>query len=105
MKRFFQTVEKDGSFKRLSLSSVDSPFSAGGDVVSVEGALTDDAGQREKREPHKFLTWNANSLLLRMKKDWPELSKLVQTLDPDAIAIQVPFLLLHFPSSPTSVIM
>ncbi|KAH0468226.1 hypothetical protein IEQ34_003259 [Dendrobium chrysotoxum] len=91
MKRFFQPVKKDGSFpsKKPSLSSADPLHSTVGDLVSVEGTHPVEAGERERREPCKFLTWNANSLLLRMKKDLPEFSNLVQTLDPDAIAIQV----------------
>ncbi|PKU83074.1 hypothetical protein MA16_Dca007745 [Dendrobium catenatum] len=88
MKRFFQPVKEDGSFKKPSLSSADPLLSTVGDLVSVEGIHTVEAGERERREPCKFLTWNANSLLLRMKKDLPEFSNLVQTLDPDVIAIQ-----------------
>ncbi|PPS04079.1 hypothetical protein GOBAR_AA16596 [Gossypium barbadense] len=41
-----------------------------------------------KKEPLKFLTWNANSLLLRVKSNWPEFSNFVSNLDPDVIAIQ-----------------
>ncbi|XP_058093825.1 DNA-(apurinic or apyrimidinic site) endonuclease isoform X2 [Magnolia sinica] len=77
MKRFFQTMEKDGSFKKPSLSP--SPASA-----SEEGKK----GEEERKEPLKFLTWNANSFLLRVKNNWPDFSKFVETLDPDVIAIQ-----------------
>ncbi|XP_058093826.1 DNA-(apurinic or apyrimidinic site) endonuclease isoform X3 [Magnolia sinica] len=78
MKRFFQTMEKDGSFKKPSLSP--SPASA-----SEEGKK----GEEERKEPLKFLTWNANSFLLRVKNNWPDFSKFVETLDPDVIAIQM----------------
>ncbi|XP_020592301.1 DNA-(apurinic or apyrimidinic site) lyase isoform X2 [Phalaenopsis equestris] len=88
MKRFFQPVEKDGSFKKPSISFTDPPLSSSSNSVFVEVSPTVEACEIQRREPCKFLTWNANSLLLRIKKDWPEFSNLVQTLDPDAIAIQ-----------------
>ncbi|KAL0355252.1 UNVERIFIED_CONTAM: DNA-(apurinic or apyrimidinic site) lyase [Sesamum radiatum] len=89
MKRFFKPVEKDGSFKKPTLSSSSSP-------VKDSEKLTEnasDAGNEEnvdtaKKEPLKFLTWNANSFLLRIKNNWPEFSKFVESLDPDVIAIQ-----------------
>lgn len=46
-----------------------------------------------RHDPTKFVTWNANSLLLRVKADWKEFSHFVQTLNPDVICIQVPFCL------------
>lgn len=75
MKRFFQPVEKDGSAKRPNLSS----------PKSEETSMED----KPKREPTKFLTWNANSFLLRIKNNWPEFTKFITTFDPDVIAIQV----------------
>ncbi|KAJ0974644.1 hypothetical protein J5N97_016609 [Dioscorea zingiberensis] len=78
MKRFFRPVEKDGSSKKPCSSST-SPALADG---------VDAGASPAKAEPLNFLTWNANSLLLRVKNNWPEFSKFVQTLDPDVIAMQ-----------------
>ncbi|KAK3439820.1 hypothetical protein EUGRSUZ_B00162 [Eucalyptus grandis] len=75
MKRFFKPVEKDGSNKKPALSH-------GGDDGETAGE------EKKKREPLKFLTWNANSFLLRVKNNWPEFTKFVSDLDPDVIAIQ-----------------
>lgn len=83
MKRFFKPVEKEGSCKKPSLSSPSpspSPSKENGENREVSG--------EETGEPSKFLTWNANSFLLRVKNNWPEFTKLVSTLDPDVIAIQ-----------------
>ncbi|KAG0450081.1 hypothetical protein HPP92_026949 [Vanilla planifolia] len=89
MKRFFKPVANDDSFKRTCLSCT-APNPPTGDVsVDAKGdCKAEEAGERERREPRKFLTWNANSFLLRLKKNFAEFSKLVQALDPDAIAIQ-----------------
>ncbi|MBA0834872.1 hypothetical protein Goarm_007193, partial [Gossypium armourianum] len=78
MKRFFKPIEKEGSAKKPSLSP------------SKNGAENGDAQPEVdvKKEPLKFLTWNANSLLLRVKSNWPEFSNFVSNLDPDVIAIQ-----------------
>ncbi|KAF8408358.1 hypothetical protein HHK36_007507 [Tetracentron sinense] len=76
MKRFFQPVQKDGSFKKPCTSS----------PATTEEQK--DGKNIEKAEPVKFLTWNANSFLLRVKNNWPEFTKFVETLDPDVIAIQ-----------------
>ena len=77
LKRFFQPIQKDGSSKKPALST---------------NSYDDDGGtQSETNEPLKFMTWNANSLLLRAKNNWPEFSKLVTSFDPDIIAIQVFF--------------
>ncbi|XP_057534602.1 DNA-(apurinic or apyrimidinic site) endonuclease isoform X1 [Amaranthus tricolor] len=74
LKRFFQPIQKDGSSKKPALST---------------NSYDDDGGtQSETNEPLKFMTWNANSLLLRAKNNWPEFSKLVTSFDPDIIAIQ-----------------
>ncbi|KAL0535334.1 hypothetical protein IC582_029663 [Cucumis melo] len=77
MKRFFKPIEKEGSSKKAALS----PSLKDNDDDSESSAP-------DKKEPLKFVTWNANSLLLRVKNDWPEFTKFVTNLDPDAIAIQ-----------------
>ncbi|KAL3512634.1 hypothetical protein ACH5RR_025351 [Cinchona calisaya] len=77
MKRFFKPVEKDGSFKKPNQSD-SSPFETA-EIASENGS---------KKDPLKFLTWNANSFLLRVKSDWPEFTSFVENLDPDVIAIQ-----------------
>ncbi|KAJ7956117.1 DNA-(apurinic or apyrimidinic site) lyase [Quillaja saponaria] len=76
MKRFFQPVEKDGSSKKPSLSP------------SKKDDKNKETQRVEKNEPLKFVTWNANSFLLRVKNNWPEFIKFVTSLDPDVIAIQ-----------------
>lgn len=73
LKRFFKPIEKDGCSKKPALSTK-------GDA--------EDEGKQSGKEPLKFLTWNANSFLLRAKNNWPEFSKFVSTVDPDVIAIQ-----------------
>ncbi|KAL6641648.1 hypothetical protein ACP70R_019829 [Stipagrostis hirtigluma subsp. patula] len=82
MKRFFQPVPKDGSpaKKRPAADSGDAPAVAGDAGGGGEGSPGE--------EPRKFLTWNANSLLLRMKSDWPAFSQFVARLDPDVICVQ-----------------
>jgi hypothetical protein len=90
MKRFFQPVPKDGSPSKKRQAAAaepgDGPASAG--AATGAGAGGDGEG-RPAEEPRKFLTWNANSLLLRMKSDWPAFSQLVARLDPDVICVQV----------------
>lgn len=80
MKRFFQPVEKDGSAKKPTLPQSDKDKDNDNGETSVDGT---------KKEPLKFLTWNANSFLLRVKNDWPEFTNFVTSFDPDVIAIQV----------------
>ncbi|GJN13406.1 hypothetical protein PR202_gb00102 [Eleusine coracana subsp. coracana] len=82
MKRFFQPVPKEGSpAKKRPAAATDSG--------NATGAAGDGDGEgKPGEEPRKFLTWNANSLLLRMKNDWPAFSKFVARLDPDVICIQ-----------------
>ncbi|KAK9995560.1 hypothetical protein SO802_020246 [Lithocarpus litseifolius] len=75
MKRFFKPVEKEGSSKTPSLSQPEKE-----EDVSLSN--------ENKGEPSKFMTWNANSFLLRVKKNWPVFTKLVTSFDPDVIAIQ-----------------
>ena len=79
MKRFFKPVEKEGSSKKPSLSQPEKE-----EDVSLSN--------EDKGEPSKFMTWNANSFLLRVKNNWPEFTKLVTSFDPDVIAIQVTLL-------------
>ncbi|KAF7124282.1 hypothetical protein RHSIM_Rhsim12G0171200 [Rhododendron simsii] len=84
MKRFFQPIQKEGSsFKKSTLS----PPSTNNHAQNPE-ASGDDNKKKKKKEPSKFVTWNANSFLLRVKNNWPEFTKFVETLDPDVIAIQ-----------------
>ncbi|KAL6552577.1 DNA-(apurinic or apyrimidinic site) endonuclease [Orobanche hederae] len=79
MKRFFKPIEKDGSFKKPTLSS-----------SSLE--KTTKHGEENSgtaiNEPSKFLTWNANSFLLRIKNNWSEFSTFIENFDPDVIALQ-----------------
>lgn len=85
MKRFFQPIEKDGSFKKPTISSVSSSEKDGEQTTET---ISESAGEN-KKEPRKFLTWNANSFLLRIKNNWTEFTKFIENLDPDVIAIQV----------------
>lgn len=88
MKRFFKPVEKDGSAKKPALSSLSSPSKDSEKPTENAAAVNDGNNETTKKEPSKFLTWNANSLLLRIKNNWTEFSKFVENLDPDVIAIQ-----------------
>ena len=88
MKRYFQPVEKDGSAKKPTLLSPSKKDGENGETI----------GEDTKKEPVKFLTWNANSFLRRVKNDWPEFTKFVTGFDPDVIAIQVTIsLFFHVP--------
>ncbi|KAH7549777.1 hypothetical protein JRO89_XS13G0081000 [Xanthoceras sorbifolium] len=82
MKRFFKPIEKDGSAKKPALS----PSKNNGETEKSETSQE----ENNKREPLKFLTWNANSLLLRVKNNWPEFSKFVTSFDPDIIEVRMP---------------
>ncbi|XP_024025028.1 DNA-(apurinic or apyrimidinic site) lyase [Morus notabilis] len=82
MKRYFQPVAKDGSAKKPTLSP---PSRKDGDG---DGENEETLGDATKKEPLKFMTWNANSFLLRVKNDWPEFTSFVTRFDPDIIAIQ-----------------
>ncbi|RAL47542.1 hypothetical protein DM860_011280 [Cuscuta australis] len=87
MKRFFQPIQKDGSSKKPALS----PSAKGGEEAAATAAADPNSavsGENQKKDPTKFLTWNANSFLLRIKNNWPEFSQFVESLDPDVIAIQ-----------------
>ncbi|KAH9551486.1 hypothetical protein CY35_09G017900 [Sphagnum magellanicum] len=61
MKRFFKAVERDGSFKKQVLSQA---TTHGGGYAADGGA--------EKREPSKFMAWNAISFLLCLKNNRDE---------------------------------
>ncbi|XP_073037231.1 DNA-(apurinic or apyrimidinic site) endonuclease [Primulina eburnea] len=80
MKRFFQPVQKDASFKKPTLSSVK-------DCEEISVFVEENKCSTAK-VPSKFLTWNANSLLLRIKNNLSDLSKFLLNVDPDVIAIQ-----------------
>lgn len=97
MKRFFKPIEKEGSAKKPSLSSdCASAVKPEGEGEGEALAKGENANEETKKDPIRFLTWNANSLLLRIKNDWPQFSSFVQTLDPDIICIQVLFSLSCF---------
>ncbi|KAL4193458.1 hypothetical protein AMTRI_Chr06g199450 [Amborella trichopoda] len=84
MKRFFQPIQKDGSSKKPSLSSPEKMYSC-----SQSPEKTNSGNSiPENAEPLKFMTWNANSFLLRVKNNWPEFTEFVRRIDPDIIAIQ-----------------
>ncbi|CAN1294228.1 DNA-(apurinic or apyrimidinic site) endonuclease [Linum perenne] len=76
MKRFFKPIEKDGSAKKPALEQQQQE--------DQSAAKLDD----QTNQPLKFVTWNANSFLLRVKNNWPEFSNLVSRIDPDVIAVQ-----------------
>ncbi|KAI5665007.1 hypothetical protein M9H77_24330 [Catharanthus roseus] len=86
MKRFFQPVEKDGSFKKPNISP--SSFASPKNGEKSEETPPENVEENKENEPLKFLTWNANSFLLRIKNNWSEFTKFVENLDPDVIAIQ-----------------
>ncbi|KAK9113545.1 hypothetical protein Syun_020342 [Stephania yunnanensis] len=90
MKRFFQPVKKDESFKKPNLSENTSSTQIEQQRREEEGEDTENAEENNNnKEPTKFVTWNANSFLLRVKNNWPEFTKFVETHDPDVIAVQV----------------
>lgn len=78
MKRFFKSVRREGSFKRLAASCGEN----GTPICFREDS--------EKREPSKFMSWNANSFFLRSKSNREKVFSPLRRLDPDVIAIQVP---------------
>lgn len=94
MKRFFQPIEKDGSFKKPTISCVSSSDKDGEQTTTTQ--TISETASDNKKEPTKFLTWNANSFLLRIKNNWTEFTKFIENLDPDVIAIQVLQLSLYF---------
>ncbi|KAH9613819.1 hypothetical protein KSS87_021710 [Heliosperma pusillum] len=81
LKRFFKPIEKDGSAKKPTLSSK-SPEKNPNEDEEINGDNV------HNQEPLKFLTWNVNSLLLRVKNNWSDFSNFITSLDPDIIAIQ-----------------
>uniref|UniRef100_A0A0E0BRC0 Endonuclease/exonuclease/phosphatase domain-containing protein n=1 Tax=Oryza glumipatula TaxID=40148 RepID=A0A0E0BRC0_9ORYZ len=97
MKRFFQPVPKDGSpaKKRPAASASSDSDSLGGDAPALSPAAAacaigegDSPPAPREEEPRRFVTWNANSLLLRMKSDWPAFCQFVSRVDPDVICVQ-----------------
>nr|GMD32951.1 DNA-(apurinic or apyrimidinic site) lyase [Ipomoea batatas] len=87
MKRFFQPIQKDGSFKKPTLAPADKTTASSTESNPVDAV--ENHNDNRKKDPTKFLTWNANSFLLRIKNNWPEFINFVETFDPDVIAIQV----------------
>jgi hypothetical protein len=75
MKRFFKVVEKDS--EKCSKKAKEN-----------ENENEEEEKVETKKEPLKFMTWNANSLFLRVKNNWSEFSNFITTFDPDVIAIQ-----------------
>ena len=103
MKRFFQPIAKNSPDKRVQTDDSSRVIQAK-KCTSLEAPNTDDGTlkaspvdvssqaskiQKDGRNPSIFMTWNANSFLLRMKKDGHDFRKLVEQYDPDIIAIQV----------------
>jgi hypothetical protein len=78
MKRFFKAVERDGSFKKQTLSQA----AGGGGGYVADGRI-------ENREFGKFMPRNVNSFVLRLKNDRDEVLSLLHRLDPNVIVIQV----------------
>ncbi|CAI0548247.1 unnamed protein product [Linum tenue] len=82
MKRFFKPIEKDGSAKKPALEQQ-------GNGEQPDGAADSGVGlANQNQQPLKFVTWNANSFLLRVKNNWPEFCIFVSRIDPDVIAVQ-----------------
>lgn len=87
MKRFFQPVAKNGTAtKKQAVESKEL-----NDVT--ESAAAEAESGNEAKEPLRFLSWNANSFLLRLKNNRTEFVDLIRSFDPDVIAIQVSYLL------------
>lgn len=87
MKRFFPTVQRDGSFKKLATlrdgeAVVGSPPAADPLADPPTTTTADSPG------PLRFMSWNANSLILRLKNNLEEITGFLKRLDPDVIAIQ-----------------
>lgn len=79
MKRFFKVIEKDS--EKCSKKAKENEN-------EEEEKKQYENEEETKKEPLKFMTWNANSLLLRVKNNWSEFSNFITTFDPDVIAIQ-----------------
>lgn len=79
MKRFFKVIEKDS--EKCSKKPKENEN-------EEEKKQDENEEEATKKEPLKFMTWNANSLLLRVKNNWSEFSNFITTFDPDVIAIQ-----------------
>ncbi|KAG9446333.1 hypothetical protein H6P81_012461 [Aristolochia fimbriata] len=81
MKRFFKPIEKETSNKKPAISPSPS-------VAAVHDDGKNGEALSERKEPLKFMTWNANSFLLRVKNNWDEFVNFVATIDPDVLALQ-----------------
>ena len=88
MKRFFQPVPKDGSPAKKRPTGAAASDCADGPAAATAASAGGGEGA-PCEEPRSFVTWNANSLLLRMKSDWSAFSQFVARLDPDVICVQV----------------
>ncbi|MCO5548735.1 hypothetical protein L7F22_002196 [Adiantum nelumboides] len=110
MKRFFPTVQRDASFKKMAMSQegeimASSPSAtAENDSILVNCCTSPEAApatataaaasntclEKELQEegPLRFMSWNANSFFLRIKNNLEELTSFIQRFDPDVIAIQ-----------------
>lgn len=105
MKRYFLPVSSDPSkrSKAPAQSSEGGDFRPG-DGEPPPGDAADDhdqngaagaAAARESTgvhasapEPLRFMTWNVNSLLLRLKNNKEEVFRFIENVDPDVIALQ-----------------
>ena len=103
MKRFFKPIAKNSPDKRIQTddssrviqtkkcTSLEAPNTDDGTSKASPVDVSSQAAKIKKdgRNPSTFMTWNANSFLLRMKMDAHDFRKLVEQHDPDIIAIQV----------------
>ncbi|MCO5562077.1 hypothetical protein L7F22_015703 [Adiantum nelumboides] len=116
MKRFFPTVQRDASFKKMAMSQegeimasspsataengsllvncCTSPEAAPATATAAAASITCLEKELQEQGPLRFMSWNANSFFLRIKNNLEELTSFIQRFDPDVIAIQ--FVLLKF---------
>ncbi|KAL9235583.1 hypothetical protein vseg_010329 [Gypsophila vaccaria] len=83
LKRFFKPIEKEGSSKKPNLCTKLNEENK--ESCEINGDVEDEIN---KKQPLKFITWNANSLLLRAKNNWSHFSDFVTSFDPHIISIQ-----------------
>lgn len=116
MKRYFQPLTRKSPDKRSKTDSTRlvqtekcSPLETpeNNDGPSKELLLQSSCQvseiETDGRNPSTFMTWNANSFLLRIKKDSHEFQKFIEQHDPDIIAIQVSMTALR--SMPRNILM
>lgn len=111
MKRYFQPITGKSPDKRIKTDST--RLIQTEECSSLEATNRNDGPSKELllesgcqvskiekdgRNPSTFMTWNANSFLLRIKKDSHEFQKSIEQHDPDIIAIQVWMTALRFMS-------